>query len=455
MKNKILAFITILNGIIGMTSCKKFVDVGPPKNQLVANKAFADSASANSAIAGIYVDMIQSFGFGYMSGGLTAYPGLSADELAQTTKDPDINQLYSNQISVQNSYNAILWANAYKYLYDANACIQGITASSTIPPTAKAHFLAEAMQIRAFLFFNLTNLYGAVPLVRTTDYHITQSLARAPIDSVYAQILSDLNFAKDNLPKNISAERASYYSAVALTAKVQLYRKNYAAAEAAATKVITSGRYLLETDLNSVFLATSAEAIWKIIPVFPGIETWEGYDFVPSDPNAAPQFIINNALLNAFEPGDIRKSDWLNSNSVGGLNYYYPFKYKAATTTGAPTENYVILRLGEQYLIRAEARANQNNISGAQADINIIRNRAGLANTTANNMASLLLAIEQERRVELFCEWGNRWFDLQRTNRADQVLAPVKSNWTHNAILYPVPEAEIKSNPALTQNTGY
>jgi len=65
--------------------------------------------------------------------------------------------------------------------------------------------------------------------------------------------------------------------------------------------------------------------------------------------------------------------------------------------------------LASSFLIRAEARAQQNNISGAQADISTIRNRAGLANTTANDKASALLAIEQERRIELNCEWGHRW----------------------------------------------
>ena len=90
------------------------------------------------------------------------------------------------------------------------------------------------------------------------------------------------------------------------------------------------------------------------------------------------------------------------------------------------TEFYVVLRLAEQYLIRAEARANNNDIVGAQNDINVIRNRAGLNNTSANDKASILNAIEHERQTELFAEWGNRWFDLKRTDRADMVLGSLK-----------------------------
>jgi len=455
MKNKSrLLLIAILCGLAS-ASCKKFTEVGPPKNQLVASKVFADSANANSAIAGIYVDMYQSFGFAFASGGLTAYPGYSADEFAQNSNDADMNQFFDDKIDINNSYNAILWSSAYKYIYDANACIEGLNGNSKMSPTAKASLTGEARQIRAFLYFDLVNLYGQVPLVRVTDYRITQSQPNAPIDSIYAQIITDLSFAQANLPKNNKAERANYYSASSLLAKVQLYRKNYQAAENAANLVINSGNYHLESDPNNVFLAGSSEAIWKIIPVFPGFETWEGYNFVPSDPTAAPQYVLNNSLVNSFEAGDLRKADWIASNTISGISYPYPYKYKAATTSGAPTENYMLIRLAEVYLIRAEARADQNNLSGAISDINTVRNRAGLPNLIATDQGNVLLAIEKERQSEMFCEWGNRWFDLIRTNRADAVLQPIKPNWSHNSILYPFPAVEIKSNPALKQNPGY
>jgi hypothetical protein len=114
------------------------------------------------------------------------------------------------------------------------------------------------------------------------------------------------------------------------------------------------------------------------------------------------------------------------------------------------------LRLAEQYLIRGEARAHQNNVQGAQEDLNIIRSRAGLGATTANDESSLLAVIETERQVELFAEWGHRWFDLKRTGRADAVLSLEKApNWQSTDRLYPIPFEEIKINPSLTQNPGY
>jgi hypothetical protein len=107
------------------------------------------------------------------------------------------------------------------------------------------------------------------------------------------------------------------------------------------------------------------------------------------------------------------------------------------------------------YLIRAEAEANLTggNISSVKADINTIRDRADLGPTSANTAGELLLAIEQERRVEFAFE-GHRWFDLVRTGRAIDVLPNVtKSNQT----LFPIPADEILTNksPEMIQNPGY
>jgi hypothetical protein len=237
---------------------------------------------------------------------------------------------------------------------------------------------------------------------------------------------------------------------------VYLYQKNWEKAEANATEIIDAGIYSLEPDLNNVFLSGSNETIWQLSSVFPGAETWEGYFFLPVAPGLMPSYVITDHLLNAFENGDKRKEDWLNKNTVNGNDYYYPYKYKLGYDgLTVPLEGYVVFRLSEQYLIRAEARAQQNNFSGAITDLNLIRNRAGLQDTTFTDQASLLSAIQHERQVELFCEWGNRWFDLKRTGTATEVLSLIKPGFQANDTLYPIPQTELNSNPFLTQNPGY
>lgn len=185
------------------------------------------------------------------------------------------------------------------------------------------------------------------------------------------------------------------------------------------------------------------------------INSWEGSVIIPASPSVTPTYLCTPALLNAFEASDSRKINWIQSRVFSGQTVYYPYKYKVQQNS-VITEYYVLLRLAEQYLIRAEARAQQNSIAGALADLNIIRNRAGLMNTSAGDRPALLSAIEHERRIELFAEWGHRWFDLKRTNRANAVLGTLKpSTWQSTDVLWPIPSGQILLNSSLTQNPGY
>jgi len=157
-----------------------------------------------------------------------------------------------------------------------------------------------------------------------------------------------------------------------------------------------------------------------------------------------------------FDAGDKRKTNWLGSNIIGGTTYYYPNKFKNNNTTPI-TEYNVVFRLAEQYLIRAEARALQNtNLPGAVNDLNMIHTRAGLpAYPTSMSQADCLLAIQKERRLELFTEWGNRWFDLKRWGAIDSVLGAEKPGWKPYAALFPLPLDQVTYNVKLIQNTGY
>jgi hypothetical protein len=141
-----------------------------------------------------------------------------------------------------------------------------------------------------------------------------------------------------------------------------------------------------------------------------------------------------------------------------GTAFYYPFKYKVAF--GTPVMEYLtVLRLGEQYLIRAEARAMQGNLQEAQNDLNIIRARAGLPPLTFSSQPALLAAIRHERQVELFTEWGHRWLDIKRTGTVNDIMttaATVKgATWSPNWQFFPVPYNDMLRDKNLTQNMGY
>jgi hypothetical protein len=243
-------------------------------------------------------------------------------------------------------------------------------------------------------------------------------------------------------------------AASALLSKVYLYEGKNDLAQSEASKVINSGNYSLEPDLNNVFLTGSAETIWQLDLPF-NKYTWEGQAFVPTSAHAVPKYILNPALYNSFEPGDLRVVNWVKTNTKGTNSYNYPYKYKNNVLAANPAEGYVLLRLSEIYLIRAEAELSNGDLAGAANDLNVIRSRAGLSNTEASDGTSLFLAIQNERRHELFCEGGNRWFDLKRWNLATDILNIIKPSWKPNAQLYPIPVSQINADPNLAQNPGY
>jgi starch-binding outer membrane protein, SusD/RagB family len=462
--------------ILALSSCTKLISISPPISTITTAEVFADSADATAALLGVYSNLSNTGGnFSIASGAISMYTGLSSDELVDFGLI-GANYVYINQVTSQLAdIDQYFWTPGYNVLYGVNACIAGVTGAANISQPSKNEILAESKFIRAFINFNLVNLFGGVPLVTTTSYKTNALLPRASIDSVYASIVSDLYDAYSVLPGDYSVSagariRANKWAAAALLARVYLYENILDSAEEMATAVINnSNLFALEPTPNTVFSINSKEAIlqWNLNPSqFPYNCTIEGYNVVPTSGNY-PYYYISNQLLSSFEPGDIRRVNWVDSITYSGVVYYYPYKYKNGpdqlVVNGSPTEYYTVLRLAEQYLIRAEARlGGGSNILGAIDDINIIRTRAGLnplSHSITNGEASQALA--HERQIELFAEWGHRWFDLKRTHKIDSVMTivtPQKNGgkiWVSNQQLYPIPLSELQLNPNLIQNFGY
>ena len=248
--------------------------------------------------------------------------------------------------------------------------------------------------------------------------------------------------------------RANKWIATALLARVYLYTSDWADAKTQAAAVIgNTALFGILTDPTKVFTPSNNEAIWQFY------NDNNGYTAIANAmlPNAVakiPTYVLAPQQVSAFETGDLRKTDWTASLVYNGTTYYYPYKYKNLVT-GANAEYYTVLRLAEQYLIRAEAEAETGDSTDAINDLNIIRTRAALPNYAAANQGPLLAAIQHERQVELFCEWGNRWLDLKRTGTVNAVIGAEKATWKSTAALFPVPAAEISNNANLIQNPGY
>jgi hypothetical protein len=445
------------------SGCKKFTDVNAPSSQLVTATVFTSDATLKSAIAGMY-STIAATNAETMQYELSILPSTSADEIRYLTTDISYDPFTNNALTTDDPYVLDMWTGLYNTNYYANSLIAGVQGSTGgLSDSLSRETIAEGKFIRAFCHFYLVNLYGDVPIATTTNAAINNALSRSPKDSVYAQIIRDLKDAQAGMKADYSyangeRTRPNKYAAAALLSRAYLYTSDWANAEAAATTLINYSSLYKLTDISNTFIKNNTEAIWQMSsPVFTGY-TLEGQYYNYGAYSSSPNFVLTSSLLAAFEPGDLRFTNWVNTETYTDdtITYYYPYKYKQRTTnTSSAGEYWTPLRLGEQYLIRAEARANQKNLTGAIEDINVIRTRAGLANTTAVSLSDVLTAIEQERRIELFCEYGHRWYDLKRTNRADAVLGADKSGWTSHAALFPIPQLERNNNTNLTQNNGY
>ncbi len=472
----IILFGTLL--LIIINSCKKLVEVNVPNDRLTSENIYATDQTALAVLTNIYGNI----GSGRLLS-LTYAPALLSDEfsLLSNTGNTTYQSYYTNNLfSATATWLGELYSK--NYIYTCNAAIEGMSRSESLSTVVKKQLLGEAYFSRAFFYFYLINYYGDVPLVLSTDYKINQSLSRSSQVDVYNQIVEDLNKAIDLLSENYINGSGSHYSvgseerlrpnkwaAYALLARCYLYINDWENAEAMATKVISNTVMFNILPLNDVFLKNSQEAIWQAQPVLvANMNTEEArlFTILPSGPTEEHPFYLSTQLLNSFETNDQRATNWVAKYtytiSHPAINYYYPYKYKVAEQGVPVTEYSMILRLGEQYLIRAEARVQTGNVNGAVEDLNKIRNRAGLPNYIGTiDKPALLKAILHERQVELFTEWGHRWLDLKRTNEIDSLMStvlPLKANgkaWQSFMQWCPIPADDILKDPNLTQNDGY
>jgi len=442
-------------------SCKSFLDVDLPKSQLISSTVFNDYETATIAMTEVYSKLRDR---GILSGtsyGSSNLLGLYTDEMLSYRLQTDIvnYHFYNNSLLPTNTFVAEFWNLAYSQIYAANSVLEGVEASTGLSAEQKNKLSGEALFVRALLHFYLVNLYGDVPYIAQTDYKTNIVVTRIPTDNVYKLIIEDLKKSIGLLPVSYTGSNKiipNQSAAKALLSRVYLYQKSWPEAEEIASSLINEATlFKFEDNINNVFLISSKETIWQLQSANAGQNAAEGATFIfTSGPPANTSLSLH--LVNSFSNADLRKSNWIKAVTNGTSIWYHANKYKERLSTTTSREYSIIFRLSEQYLIRAEARAQQENLEGAQEDINKIRGRAGLAPTSASTKTDLLAAILQERRLELFTEHGHRFFDLKRNNQLDQALSGIKPGWNPTDRLFPIPEKELSTNPNLRpQNPGY
>lgn len=443
--------------LLSVSACENMIEVDPPTSELIVDVVFSDPKTIEATVAGMYSNAFISGNFWHYAPHF--YGGIMADEIYPRTATAFDDLRYNTYNPGVDTYGKF-WLNGYKIIYHANSIVNGLQKSTVLTETLRNQYIAEAKVMRAYMYMLLVGYYGDVPLILQTDMHQTSLAARSPKAQVVSQMIGDLQESESilngiSMPKS----RINKLAATALLARVYLYEGNWDLAIQKATEMINSSAKL-EPSLDRVFLRSSTESIWTINSSNSSSilvnRTTYAQMLVPSA-TGLPTYPLYSALYKSFESGDKRKEKWTGYRISGTDTLAFSYKYKQTVTStdASVAEDAVILRLSEQYLIRAEANVQKGNLVEAIADLNVLRQRAGLADL-AETMTKdeLILQVEKERRSELFVE-GHRWFDISRTGRADAVFGAQKPTWKSHAVLMPIPRADMESNPNLVQNPGY
>ncbi|MXV49703.1 RagB/SusD family nutrient uptake outer membrane protein [Pedobacter sp. HMF7647] len=445
MKTSYIKNIFLAAVVVVTTSCKKYLEE-TPNNALPAESAITDAVTARAAIAGAY-DRVQ----GYYASSYPTLGTITTDNVAFNGTLSEYLQLDQNAVPTDNVITVAVYQGIYRAINSANSVIAYVPAVTDVQLTAaeKNKILGEAYFIRALGYFDLARGWGGVQLQLkpTTDLSVLKGIKRSTLDQTYDQVLADLTQAEQLLPEDATTRnRAQKSAARALRARLHLYRRQWVDAENYATQVISNAKYSLVKPYKTFFTAPfqTAESVLELAYSVNDRNTYWNL-WYPS--SAGGQYTL--------KPSDALVTK-LNNPAIGGTrntliagtgSSVYGVLYN---TTATGTDPSYLIRIAELYLIRAEARAQQNKLAEAAGDLNTIRARADVGATTAITQAQLLQAIEDENGIEFAFE-AHRWFDLVRTERAGAVLGLTNRNYW----LFPIPYSDILSDPDVTQNPGY
>lgn len=450
LKSILIANLNLL--LVLNNSCSKLVTVESPSNVIAANDMFSSMLGYESALAGIYTQLqtYQSIG----GGGLSSYMSLASDELVPSTTSAVFQGFYANTILSSNSVVNTFWFNAYRTIYRCNLILENLDKSTFLSENVKNEFLMRAVFIRCFCYFHLLQLFGDVPLVLGSDYRLNATMKRTPVEDVLEHVISELSATLPYASKvfNKNRDQPNFYALSVLLAKSYMLSGQYQKARALCLDIYAEGDLYLENDLNKVFLKESKETIFQLsstVSVAP-----EANLFIPFSDVSKALFTFNNSFLQVFESNDMRKLSWIRSQDIGGVTYYYPFKYRNLQTIPS-TEFGVVFRLADVYLMDLECSLELKDYERAVKFLNKIRRRAGLASLSGLSDKQIGDELKKQRQLEFFTEWGIRWFDLKRWGIIDDVLGEIKPTWKSTSQLIPIPATELKSNVNLIQNEGY
>ncbi|NLR93726.1 RagB/SusD family nutrient uptake outer membrane protein [Flammeovirga agarivorans] len=495
------------------TSCESILKE-TPEDRSTINNFFQSTENLDHSLTAAYRQLVDNAWNRSLGGARSRTVFMGADDFTSQPGGNKADFKAGDQLNIGSSdinISGTGWNLPYDVILQSNFAIQGIEdliARGEDETTVKA-MGAEAYFLRAWSYFRLVRLYGDVPVVLDPSYsQENANLARTPVKEVYQQILSDLEFAIEHLPKQqVERGRVSYWAAKALKADVHLTMagwplketENYALALKAAEDVINNGGFSFEEDFAPIFdynrQDSNTEYIWQLkfcnVINCPGaglITTFASQTTKPGELGGFQDIYVEIAYYNKFPEGNRKdftflselktkdgttipweeftwKHPFLSKFYSGTVNKDLPYEDQVGTTAPSSDLDLPMYRITEMMLIYAEAQVNGGGGEATKAleYLNQVRRRGKGVPTNQTDADDLMAFTAQdvidERGWEFIGE-QKRWFDLIRTETLENALSDrdpsenplIGDPSNKNFYLLPLPDIDLELNPNLTQN---
>jgi starch-binding outer membrane protein, SusD/RagB family len=478
--------------ILSLMSCKNWLEI-LPENEQTTSQYWKTKEEVEAVLGAGYTRLRSSVEYLFIWGeargtGINFYNAVN-DNVKEAIKLRNLDILPSNMYAQ--------WANMYQVINMANSVIKYAPEVAKVDASFNEYimksYLSEAYFQRALAYFYLVRTFRDVPFVTepyVTDeasYLIKQSSDTAILKHLVMDLDSSLESAKEYFPEVNAADpanskgRATRWAIHALLADINLWLGNYDKCITSCDAVINSGRVGLISGSNwytNFYPGNSNESIFEIQYSYSLGQTNSFYTWFNTD----QRYIISPYTQLLFEE---------NANDLRGANASYyglkiwkycginSLKPTPTNRSGGPTgsmtdQNFIIYRIADVYLMKAEAYIMENDFLSADTCINKIRSRAGittvLPSESQSDMLDLLL---KERQREFFAE-GKSWFDILRVaqhenykykNKLIEQVLQVSSSSNQaiirsklmdvNSWYLPIYTDEINVNTLLVQNPYY
>ncbi|MDX1905995.1 MAG: RagB/SusD family nutrient uptake outer membrane protein [Bacteroidia bacterium] len=462
-------YIILLVAACWLTACEEDLYQTPLTEKVSAN-FFKTETEIEEAVNGVYATLQLNGLYGLYIPAISELPSDNTFDEVPANDNGIFGQMDEFTMITGNEGVAAIWRDSYLAIQRANVVLNRIEAVSFTKAETQTARTGEMKFIRALVYFNLVRLFGDVPLVveetvNPYDYFGKGRNARA---AVYQQIEQDLVEAVAELPASATQKGRIFKTAAqTLLGTVYLTQQRYAEAKTQLDAVVGSGKHKLLDNAEDVFLTTNeynAEIIFAVQFASGVNGNREGsgafQQFSPSGTvsGAKGHNLPTRSFYALYGDNDLRKAAYVGATSAG-----VPFCKKLKLPTTAPNDggsDWVVLRYADVLLMLAEVENELGNTPAAVPLLDQVRVRAGLSATTATTQAELREAIGLERRLELIGE-GHRWFDLLRTGKAISTMnawfaaQSIPITISDKNLLMPIPQSQVDTDPALSQNPGY